>query len=45
MVYCVTCKCYVDTCDSEAPEAHKGYILAHTAGEKASEEVIARLSE
>ncbi len=45
MAYCTTCKCFVDTLDSESPDLHEGHILAHTAGQKASEEVIARLSQ
>ena len=53
MAYCVTCKCFVDPfenpgLDSNGKhiiEGHEGHILAHTSGEKTSEEVIARLSE
>ncbi len=42
MAYCVNCKCFVDATNSVN---HEGHTLAHSTGEKASEEVIARLSE
>ena len=45
MAYCVTCKCFVDALDVDDAHDHEGHTLAHTTGEKASEEVIARLSE
>ncbi|KKL73536.1 hypothetical protein LCGC14_2073910 [marine sediment metagenome] len=45
MAYCVDCKCFVDPFISVETGEHEGHRLVTTAGEKTSEEVIARLSE
>ena len=52
MAYCVDCKCFVDPLSEDLPQngmprthEHTGHKLAFTSGEKASEEVIARLQE